>query len=149
MPMMTGFLPFVLLGMGNEAASAPPIRCEIQLTRWCIATFDGAITMTDESGNRVWTLQSRTDMSAGPLKIIESKECIAVGTPMPATPRLLYRSTEGGLSTEGYQVGDASCKLEFRWPVAGTADPTYRQTIEYGIIIDPETQPKQLRSAIH
>lgn len=132
------------LSATQTSVDAPQIRCEIQMARWCIATFDGTISMTDAGATRLWRLQSRTDTAGGSLRIIEDKRCTADAARSPVVPVRLYERVESGIRIETYQLGDAGCKLEFRWSAAPGPSLDYGEVVNYGIIIDPATEPKQL-----
>jgi len=81
-------------------------------------------------------------MDAGPLQILEDKNCLAETAPGPTIPKLLHARREGNTQIEAYQLGDQGCSLEFHWPVTNSS--AYSQVVHYGIVIDPSGQPKQL-----
>jgi len=126
------------------APSTPRIRCEIRMARWCIATFDGEISMATNDGSRIWTLMSKTSAKGSALHIVEDKSCIAETAPEPAPPALLYERVQRGFHVEAYRLGNNGCILEFNWLEVGTQESRYRQVVDYGIIIDPDSDPKQL-----
>jgi hypothetical protein len=88
--------------------------------------------MQDTGANRVWRLQARQGMEAGPLEIVESKACSDEAT---ANIRKLRESRSGSYSSVIYQITSSGCELEFRWPAAASNDSYYMQVIRYGILL--------------
>lgn len=133
----------VSISKSGEVMAAPQIRCEIGTTTWCIATFDGSISMQDVGDARVWTLHSRTDLSGPPMKIIETKACSDVAQEEVR----LVKSEPRGVASPGspeiteYVLNPNGCKLRFEIP-AGDCRATYRQVMLYGILVgsDKRTQ---------
>ena len=72
------------------AAGAPEITCEISSARWCIGSFDGRISMREENGGRIWSLQGMDGMATGPLEIRESQACFPT-IPKAGIPGALLR----------------------------------------------------------
>jgi hypothetical protein len=127
---------FGLLARGADAQATPRIKCELGTTAWCIATFDGSISMQDAGDSRVWSLQARTADGASPMKIIESKACSddadeklrIIKSDVPAgAPPTDKQVTEYALNSNG-------CKLRFEIP-QGKSAATYRQVMLYGILV--------------
>lgn len=134
---LTTIFAFTIALCIGEVRAAPQIRCEINLTTWCIATFDGVIEMTDASEQRIWRLRSRVGMEDGPLVIFEEKACHDLSTENIAhinsaeTRRFNgneYRSLK-------YRITANGCELEFLWPAAASRDYSYKETIHRGILV--------------
>jgi len=124
----------------------PRIRCEIQMTRWCIAIFDGDISMRGGANGRIWTLMGRSGMDRGPLEILEDKACFGETAPERTIPKLIEQRVEGNVQSETYSLGTQGCRLEFHWP--NKSNSTYRRLVDFGILIDPlSAHPKQLYSS--
>lgn len=119
-----------------NAQGAPQIKCEIGTAAWCIATFDGSISMQDAGEARIWTLQARTAHSDSPMKIVETKACSDTAAEQL---RLIRGDKKGGASSLGNQVTEYAlnsngCKLRFEIP-KGEGAATYRQVMLYGILV--------------
>lgn len=117
----------------------PQIKCEIGTTAWCIATFDGSISMQDAGEARIWTLQARTDRSKLPMKIVEAKACSDAAD---EAIHLVEVDKKNVMSSEAPQVAEYvlnsnGCKLRFEIP-KGESAATYRQVMLYGILVGSE-----------
>jgi hypothetical protein len=127
-----------LAGLAASAQSASPqIQCQITLSGWCIANFDGRIDMTSgEHNERVWTLQDRLYMPYGPMRIIERAPNCAAGQSL--APRKLHEKIEGAYVAVAYSLvpTDDACSLVFQLPLRnGVEDGSYRQTMHFQIMI--------------
>lgn len=116
------------------AQGAPQIKCDIGTAAWCIANFDGSISMQDAGEFRIWSLQARTARSGPPMKIVETKACSD-----NADERLRLISSKGGVSstdvqTTEYVLNSNGCKLRFEIP-KGESAATYKQVMLYGILV--------------
>ncbi|WP_132982857.1 hypothetical protein [Thermomonas haemolytica] len=129
-------LLFCLLARDADAQAVPRIKCELGTTAWCIATFDGSISMQDADNSRVWSLQARTADGASPMKIIESKAC---SDDADEELRIIKSDVPAGVSSADKQVTEYAlnsngCKLRFEIP-QGKSAATYRQVMLYGILV--------------
>jgi hypothetical protein len=133
-------LAFMLINVpstpSTSSQGSPRIKCEIEMSSWCIASFDGAISMEDLSTERIWKLQARNGMESGPLLIIEAKACFDSSSSswkMASTPKKVMVH---GANFESY-VYEAKdgCRLEFQWPAAGVDASIYRQVMLFGILV--------------
>jgi hypothetical protein len=121
------------------------------MPRWCIAGFDGTINMQDNGDTRLWSLQSRDDMAAGPLVIVENApycsgrdEALKVSVDASASGQ----AEKGELLRTRFKLGTDGCTLEFRWPRTGSSDRSYIQTMLYGIMVGTsESNMRQLGPA--
>ncbi|HEY5802290.1 MAG TPA: hypothetical protein VIT90_01170 [Lysobacter sp.] len=114
----------------------PQIKCEIGTTTWCIATFDGSISMQDAGEARIWTLQARTDRSKLPMKIVEAKACSDTAD---EAIHLVKVDKKDAMSSAAPQVAEYvlnanGCKLRFEIP-KGESAATYKQVMLYGILV--------------
>ena len=125
-----------LMAKGANAQEAPQIRCEIGTTAWCIATFDGSISMQDVGESRIWKLQARTADSDSPMKIIEAKACSDVADEQ-------LRIVQSGESVDRlppikqmieFELNTNGCRLIFEIP-QGKDSATYQQVMLYGILV--------------
>lgn len=134
-----------MLGAATGGAQgAPQIRCEISVASWCIATFDGAISMKDDGDVRIWTLLARGAPSNQPMIIVENKSCsdyaneeinLSEGSREMSFKGLPYQSTI-------YRLNSNGCELKFEFPT-GTEGAQYKQVMLYGILVGYHKQ-KQL-----
>lgn len=125
-----------LLGAAAGGEGAPQIRCEISLASWCIATFDGAISMKDGGDARVWTLLARGAPNNQPMVIVESKACSDYAN---EERRIVERGKEISFQSFRYQsfiykLNSNGCTLEFKFPV-GDVGAQYKQVMLYGILV--------------
>jgi hypothetical protein len=124
------------------AVSAPPIKCEITLSVWCITLFNGQVELKDNETSRVWSIHNE-DMRDGPLVIIEHRRCIGQSS---ANPVLVYHrvlKTEGAqINTIKYSLTGDGCSLEFQWPVGPIVEPSYKQMVLYGILVEASNSAK-------
>lgn len=133
----------------SAAAGTPRIRCEIELATWCIAYFDGTVSLIDNGSQRIWSLQGRESMRHGPLVIVENKICAGQ---TPISPKLNRRTVVENwkhekLNSVEFSLNSSGCTLEFRWPVSGQDDPTYERTMLYGILVGSNEKSGQLYNA--
>jgi len=142
--------PLTLLqGPKGLVSGAPRIRCEIELTSWCIATFDGSINMRDAPEGRVWELRANEGMDEGPLIIREKKSCsdMAGGVVKFIGGSEIKSKTGRQYHSAAYAIGANGCELEFRWPIDEKNDAPYKQMMLYGILVGDE-KDKQLYGVI-
>ena len=127
-------------------SNVAPIRCEIEMQSWCIATFNGSIQLSTEKNFRLWSLQHRRNMKAGPLQIIESDYCTARADEMPTLmhKKVLEDTKSRKSHSVKYQISKDGCTLEFKWPVTAIDDRSYQQTINFGILIGGNNKLTQL-----
>ena len=130
-----------VMGASNAAAppSAPRIECEITMPRWCIASFDGTISMEDNGETRVWSLRSASEMAAGPLIIVEDAPYCSGHEPFDISVGASAREQvdKDQFITRTFRLGTNGCTLEFRWPAAGISDRSYLRTILYDVMAGP------------
>jgi|GEM_PF-5980752 len=128
---------FVIRGLNAQAA--PQIKCEIGVAAWCIATFDGSISMQDAGESRVWKLHARTADSDLSMKVFETKACSEVADEqlrMVQDDRKTYALSTVNHVIE-YELNANGCKLRFEIP-QGKSASTYRQVMLYGILVGPQ-----------
>jgi len=135
--------PFTLCRAEVLSGGAPQIKCEISMATWCIASFDGAISLEDEGNFRVWRLSARGQPVETPMIIRENKGCsdsaeesialISVGTNV--------RVSGANYESTSYRLNGNGCVIEFSIPV-GAAGDVYRQVMLYAILVgnDRSTQ---------
>jgi hypothetical protein len=130
----TGAPPPWTKGAGAQGAS--PIRCEISMAAWCIATFDGVVSLTNAGDERVWRLQARGADLETAMTISESEGCSD-----SANESISLISTETEIGTEGatsdsivYRLNDNGCTLRFHIPRSAKSG-VYKRVMLYGILV--------------
>lgn len=142
--MIQGILLFLFAAQASTTLAAaaagtqgaPQIRCEISVASWCIATFDGAISMKDGGDDRIWTLLARGAPSDQPMIIVENKSCSDYAN---EEQKVIERGKEisfRGLRYQSfiYKLNSNGCRLEFKLPL-GDVGAQYKQVMLYGILI--------------
>ena len=124
-------------------AAAPRITCSISMAAWCLAGFDGHMTMRETSTGRIWVLEARNKSDDPPMRIIENLACSDLGD---ERMRLISESTEELSNGQTfhraeYELSTNGCRLVFEIP-DGPASRDYRQYMLYGILVghDKRTQ---------
>jgi hypothetical protein len=150
-----------MLGLGLEsfllmasAAASPPqpaaprTVCDIRLSQWCIAFFDGTVEMRNSPHGREWFLQDRIYMDKGPLIILEDKACRASGSLIE--PHLVSSGTINHKRSRfmRYQLNGAGCYLTFQWPAGSMDNYIYQITVLSSVLVgssseDMRTLPSQ------
>lgn len=130
-------------------SNVAPIRCEIEMPSWCIATFNGSINLSTEKNFRRWSLQHRHGMKAGPLQILESDYCTAGADEIPKLlhEKVIENTKSARLHSVKYLVTKEGCTLEFNWPVSTVEDKAYEQLMKFGILIGDKNKRIQLNKA--
>lgn len=130
-------------------SSVAPIRCEIEMPSWCIATFNGSIKLSTEKNFRLWSLQHRHGMKAGRLHILESDYCTTGADEIPKLlhEKVIENTKSTRLHSVKYLVTKEGCTLEFNWPVSSVEDKAYEQLMKFGILIGDKNKLIQLNKA--
>lgn len=130
---------FVASGCAHAQDGSPQIKCEVGTDNWCIATFDGTISMQDAGQTRVWTLQARTVSAGQQMKIVETKACSSNSYEGAYLVEPKRNPANGVSQTYEYALNSTGCSLQFEIP-SGEGNSTYKQVMKFGILVGPAKQ---------